>query len=238
MAEHVVGGPALYVVGISGEAGELQFRVVVHVRTVGCGKMGEDGFYPHLAMALQNVHESRKLILYEPRAVHSSVDLYMHRVSADSILLSLPYHVGKHLHVVDHGLKTRREHRPVVHHLRIHHHDWQMDSLLTELDSLIEHCHSQIGRAAVLKCLRYLVASGSITRCLDHRHDSDGARHIAPEIIEVSHNGVEVDFEHGLMFPRLKHFQDSSELEPGGSLEQNCLFREIRRAHFLHELVG
>ena len=85
--------------------------------------------------------------------MHAGVEFDVDGIIRYSVLFSLAHHIAQHLEIIYLRLKMIGEHRLIIHHLGIHHHNGHRDAALAQLDSFIEHCDGEIGRACILQRL-------------------------------------------------------------------------------------
>jgi len=114
--------------------------------------------------------------------------------------------------------------------LWIHHQDGQGDTSVSKFYPLVSYGHCDGIAGVGLQRLGNFQGAASIARGFDHGDDLGGRFKIGPEVIQVVHQGIQINFQHRFMDfqgETLAHFLKSKSTGPfdqdGGILQ---LFQE------------
>ena len=217
----------------------LQLGEMVEVVGVGAHEMREHRPGQYRVLSFQSLYELIHILFrVESQAVHSGVDLQVHGIIVDALFPGRGHqsveqpetiHLGLQF-VIEDGLERR--------HLRIHHHDIARDAILSQGDALVGHRHRQVVHLMVLQRLGYLHGACPIGIGLDHAHYLRRRLEEGFVMIEIGHQGVEVDLEDSLVNFLHKPLGESVEIEVASALEKNHLVGEGLEHRTRHKLVG
>ena len=224
MAQNLMVESGLQLAAALVEEFKLMGREAVEVVAVGADKVREHRARDDRILMLQSVDELVHILFrVEAEAVHARIELDVHRPGSDAFLLSgldegVEQTEGVHL-----WLKVEVKHRLKRRHLGVHNHDVARDAVAAQCSTLIGHSHSEVVDAVVLQRLCNLNAAGSIGVGLNHTNELGLGLHKRTVVVEVGHDGIEVDLKHRLVHLFNQQFGNLVETELACALDEHHL---------------
>ena len=136
--------------------------------------------------------------------MHTSIQFDVNREIGNSFLFSRLNQFIEQVEAIDFRLQLIVEHCLEGSQFRIHDDDGAVNACLAKFGAFIGYGHGQVIHPMILQGLGHFVRTGSVCRRLHHTHHLGIGLQLAPIVIQVINQGIQIDFENGFVHLQLQ----------------------------------
>ena len=161
--------------------------------------------------------------------MHTRIELDMYRKVGNTFFLCCFNQFIQQMETIDFRFQLILEHGLESCEFRIHDDDGTGDTRFSQVGTFVRYRHRQVIHPMVLQGLRHFIRTCAIGRCLHHANHLRFRLQLAPIIIQVVHQRIQIDFQDGFMYFQLHAVGDVIEMKTTGTLNQDNFIPKSRQ---------
>ena len=176
----------------------------------------------YISIPLQTLYQLLNLLRNKAQTVHSRIELYVDRISRRTITLHHTLKVAQRVEAIYLWLKPVCNHLVEATRIGIEHHNRHSDTLLTQDNTLVGKCHSEVVHTQSLQQLSHLHITRTIAMSLHHRHQTVVHRQELTEITYIVGHRIKVHLQHRSVATTLQMMTYTLKLMLAVALQKYC----------------